>query len=53
MLTDKLLDQAFRLQNQGEFAQAEKLYSKALKRVRDNPALWFNHGLALRDLGRA
>jgi protein O-GlcNAc transferase len=47
-----LLDQAFRLQNQGEFAQAEKIYRKALKSVRDNPALWFNHGLVLRDLGQ-
>jgi len=47
-----LLDQAFRLQNQGQFAQAEKLYSQALKSVRDNPALWFNHGLVLRDLNR-
>jgi len=46
------LDQAFRLQNQGEFAQAEKLYAQALRSVRDNPALWFNHGLVLRDLGR-
>ena len=52
MLTDKLLDQALRLQNQGQFAQAEKLYSQALKSVRDNPALWFNHGLVLRDLGQ-
>lgn len=45
-----LLDQAFRLQSQGQFAQAEKLYSQALQNVRDNPALWFNHGLVLRDL---
>jgi protein O-GlcNAc transferase len=47
-----LLEQAFQLQNQGQFAQAEKLYSQALKSVRDNPALWFNHGLVLRDLGQ-
>jgi predicted O-linked N-acetylglucosamine transferase (SPINDLY family) len=47
-----LLDQAFRLQNQGQFAQAEKLYGQALLTVRDNPALWFNHGLVLRDLER-
>ena len=46
-----LLEQAFRLQNQGQFAQAEKLYSQALRSVRDNPAIWFNHGLALRDMG--
>ena len=47
-----LLDQAFRLQNQGQLAQAEKLYGQALLTVRDNPALWFNHGLVLRDLER-
>jgi len=51
MSIDHLLEQALRLQNQGDFAQAEKLYSKALKSERDNPALWFNHGLTLRDLG--
>ncbi len=51
MATEDLLDKAFRLQNQGEFARAEKLYGKALKSVRDNPILWFNHGLVLRDLG--
>lgn len=47
-----LLDQAFRLQGEGDFAQAEKLYATALQSVRDNPALWFNHALTLRDLGR-
>ncbi len=52
MSVEQLLDRAFRLQNQGRHAQAEKLYSQALKSVRDNPALWFNHGLTLRDLGR-
>jgi predicted O-linked N-acetylglucosamine transferase (SPINDLY family) len=52
MAIDRLLDQAFRLQGRGAFAQAEKLYSQALQTVRDNPALWFNHGLVLRDLGQ-
>jgi predicted O-linked N-acetylglucosamine transferase (SPINDLY family) len=52
MSTPLLLDQALRLQNQGQFAQAEKLYAQALHNVRDNPAIWFNHGLVLRDLGR-
>ena len=47
-----LLDQAFRLQNQGQLAQAETLYVQALRTVRDNPAIWFNHGLVLGDLGR-
>ena len=43
---------SFQLQGQGRFAEAEKLYSQALLSVRDNPALWFNHGLVLRDLNR-
>ena len=46
----RLLDKAFQLQNQGESAEAEKLYRRALKTVRDDPALWFNHGLVLRDI---
>jgi predicted O-linked N-acetylglucosamine transferase (SPINDLY family) len=52
MSVTSLLDQAFRLQNQGRFAQAEKLYGQALLTVRDNPVLWFNHGLVLRDQER-
>ncbi len=34
------------------FTKAEKLYGHALANIRDNPAIWFNHGLVLRDLGR-
>lgn len=52
MSVSLLLDQALRLQNQGQLAQAEKLYGQALRDIRDNPALWFNHGLVLRDLAR-
>ena len=52
MSVTQLLDQAFRLQSQGHFAQAEQLYAQVLRDVRDNPAIWFNHGLTLRDLDR-
>jgi predicted O-linked N-acetylglucosamine transferase (SPINDLY family) len=47
-----LAEQAFRLQSAGDAAGAERLYAQALGRVRNNPALWFNHGLVLRDLNR-
>ena len=47
-----LLDQALRLQNQGQLVQAEALYAQALRTVRDNPAVWFNHGLVLSNLER-
>ena len=47
-----MAQQALRLQKAGDFAGAEKLYAQLLKRVRDNPALWFNHALVLRDLSR-
>ena len=47
-----MAQQALRLQSAGDFAGAEKLYAQLLPRMRDNPALWFNHALVLRDLNR-
>jgi predicted O-linked N-acetylglucosamine transferase (SPINDLY family) len=52
MTSQALAEQAFRLQSSGDAAGAEKLYAQALQGMRNNPALWFNHGLVLRELDR-
>ena len=52
MSVPPILEQAFRLQTAGKAAEAEKLYAQALRSIRDNPILWFNHGLVLRDMDR-
>src|SRR5436190_13756627 len=53
MTVPLILQQAYQLQMEGRLEQAEKLYGLALATTRDNPVAWFNHGLVLRDLGRA
>lgn len=52
MSVPPILEQAFQLQTQGRAAEAERLYAQALRSIRDNPGVWFNHGLVLRDLNR-
>jgi predicted O-linked N-acetylglucosamine transferase (SPINDLY family) len=52
MTVPPILEQAYRLQTEGRFAEAETLYARALIGIRNNPVLWFNHGLVLRELGR-
>lgn len=43
---DELVQQAFLATNQGNFSQAEALWSLLLDRDPDNPALWTNRGNA-------